>query len=146
MTNNPTIDGVSREFLERIRQYLIDIGEIGEFGAELFQLLNVDAPAVERQPIKNASEVAYNLQAENARLEARITQLESETRFAAATHQAARDRIAELESGRGEMIRLLREVVETGALLFDSQPDFETLEADICACLDATAALNGPAK
>ena len=47
MTNNPTIDGVSREFLERIRQYLIDIGEIGEFGAELFQLLNIDAPAVE---------------------------------------------------------------------------------------------------
>jgi len=62
----------------------------------------LDAPAVERQPIKNASEVAYNLQAENARLEARITQLEAEAEFAAATYQAARDRLAELESGRGE--------------------------------------------
>lgn len=36
-----------------------------------------------------------------AHLEARITQLESEKEFAAATYQAARDRIAELESGRG---------------------------------------------
>lgn len=54
----------------------------------------------ERLSVMNASEVAYNLQAENARLEARITQLESEARFGAATYQAARDRIAELESGR----------------------------------------------
>lgn len=42
-----------------------------------------------------------------ARLEARITQLESEKEFAAATYQAARDRIAELESGRGEQIGML---------------------------------------
>lgn len=34
----------------------------------------------------------------------RIMQLESEKEFAAATYQAARDRIAELESGRGEPI------------------------------------------
>lgn len=39
-----------------------------------------------------------------ARLEARITQLESEVEFAAATYQAARDRIAELENGRSEPV------------------------------------------
>lgn len=49
MTNNPTIDGVSRELLHRMRQRLIDKGEIGDFGPELFQLLNVDAPAFDRQ-------------------------------------------------------------------------------------------------
>lgn len=44
------------------------------------------------------------LQSTIARLEARITQLESEKKFAAATYQAARERIAELESGRGEPV------------------------------------------
>lgn len=44
------------------------------------------------------------LQSTITRLEARITQLESEAEFAAATYQASRDRIAELESGRGEPV------------------------------------------
>lgn len=47
------------------------------------------------------------LQTTIARLEARITQLESEKEFAAATYQAARDRIAELESGRGEPVAVM---------------------------------------
>lgn len=38
----------------------------------------------------------------------RITQLEAEATYAAAAHQAARDRIAELESGRGELIYQVR--------------------------------------
>lgn len=37
---NETINGVSRALLERIRQRLIDKGEISDFGPELFQLLN----------------------------------------------------------------------------------------------------------
>jgi len=129
MTNNPTIDGVSLELRLLLNSSVNGTEqEQGRARNELRALLDapletvnghhpacraVDdykpgecshscAPAVERQPIKNASEVAYNLQAENARLEARITQLESEATFAAATYQAARDRIAELESGRGE--------------------------------------------
>ena len=50
------------------------------------------------------SATATALQSTIARLEARITQLESEAEYAAATYQAARDRIAELESGRGEPV------------------------------------------
>jgi hypothetical protein len=58
------------------REVLVDLGAwtINASAALL------DAPAVERQPIKNASEVAYNLQAENARLEARIAELENKNK------------------------------------------------------------------
>lgn len=38
------------------------------------------------------------------------------------------------------MVELLKRVVECGALTFDSQPDFEVLEAEICACLDKVKA------
>jgi len=41
-----------------------------------------------------------------------------------------------------EPFELLRRVIACGALTFDSQPDFELLEADICACLDKTKELN----
>lgn len=66
---------IDRDFLESIRQYLIETESISNFGAELFQLLNVAAPVVERQPVRNASEVAYNLQAELAELQATIARL-----------------------------------------------------------------------
>lgn len=177
MTNNPTIDGVSRakihhlkihrkpfddlvsgrktsevrncadrEFREGDHVELFLIDETGNpanksivrtithiqrgYGLPddicVLSYAPIDAPAVERQapPIEvaryrlkaalpgldgrliNRPEVviaqAYDaLQSTIARLEARITQLESEKEFAAATYQAARDRIAELESGRG---------------------------------------------
>ncbi len=93
----------------------------------------------------------------------RITQLESEKEFAAATYQAARDRIAELESGRGEPVTMdgkttIREYVA------DSVPEDQIgddwtkgyeeckrrihrmFQQPVNACLDATAALNVPAK
>lgn len=167
MTNNPTIDGVSRELLEEFIALSIQ-GKIGNWvnlRNELRALL--DAPAVERQepyrvlvwwsatgarkpdwnpslwgsineavqyhgaegqitkeqaeqqgdwlsggqwfsvPLYEAAPEVAALQSTIAQLQARITQLESEAEFAAATYQAARDRIAELESARGEQIGML---------------------------------------
>ena len=48
MTNDKTVT-ISRELAERMRQRLIDLGQIGDFGPELFQVLNCAAPVVERQ-------------------------------------------------------------------------------------------------
>lgn len=166
----------------------------------------LDAPAVERQPIKNASEVAYNLQAENAALQSTIadmrkllaTRVES-SRLDEATDTIAQlqARIAELESGRGDVIAEveiefdnapahvhLLQYVPDGTKLYASPPasaarlweiripeepenpespaeyfyaqnaanrdllllrNGATVVAEY-ACLDATAALNGPVK
>jgi len=41
-----------------------------------------------------------------------------------------------------KVVELLRRVVASGALTFDSQPDFESLEADIRSCLDKVKELN----
>lgn len=118
----------------------------------------------------------------------RITQLESEKEFAAATYQAARDRIAELESGRGEAPfyisvddwnMLVRDDVEIASVRVSrtrrskfTEPLFAAPPAPVAvvlperksdsgrewdshyvaevegwnACLDATDALNEPAK
>lgn len=143
MTNNPTIDGVSRELLERclsaldcrvaaskpvralrveLRYFLDtqphehewDINAEGTATVCYCGARSSDVPAVERQPIKNASEVAYNLQSENsalqstiARLEARVTQLESEKELMLRGAEVYKERIAELESGRGEPVAYL---------------------------------------
>lgn len=143
MTNNPTIDGVSRELLERVIESAgvrDDSPYFMDGIKELRALLDADhtgdssamvAPAVERQdPISvlsreirvlerlnesidarqqridalNAQPEVAALQSTIAQLQARITQLESEAAYAAAGHQAARDRIVELESGRGEPV------------------------------------------
>ena len=42
---------VSRDLLDRLRNRLIRLNEIDDFGPELFQILNVAAPVVERQPV-----------------------------------------------------------------------------------------------
>lgn len=240
MTNNPTIDGVSRGLIEMTIDLLQDLRRGTAVERKLRALL--DAPAVERQ-----DEVAFlemELEGERrakleladvlgvgdeprwkwmlsaaraqqstiSRLEAqlnnainldfqrreRITQLESEKEFAAATYQAARDRIAELESGRGEAPfyisvddwnMLVRDDVEIASVrvsrtrrskftepLFAAPPapvaaptdllrrlayalsqvgtpdnlvDYDAVilaREDLNACLDATAAPNGPAK
>lgn len=225
MTNNPTIDGVSRELTEAM-SYYFGRDEVANFKLYLLREFKsrdkpvepakckhefiyfgrsdlprkcrhcnepelcalLDAPAVERQePVtlaglleKNTIVVKVDVydeqQATIARLEARIAQLESEAEFAAATYQAARDRIAELESGRGEPVALV-EVMGGGAQiwkalktqqlsvgvheLFTAPPapvalglperaDASTGSHDAQqgwnACLDATAALNEKSK
>lgn len=142
--NNPTIDGVSREFLadlvklasrnvrsawggsvceearalldaptNDLRDHCKQCAEVVKTWPEWKQNCLGGAPTVERQPNRQfdydrgfaAGEAERDtLQSTVAQLQARITQLESEATFAAATHQAARDRIAELESGRGEPV------------------------------------------
>lgn len=137
MTNNPKIDGVSLDAFKWAIQQLEEDGHRGcgyfdrlsslldakkvnnrEMGLVQFVEAHPIAPAVERQPIKNASEVAYNLQAENAalqsaiaQLQARIAELESDEPEWSTMQQRLgdenaqlRNRIAELESGRGEVI------------------------------------------
>ena len=73
----------------------------------------IDTGAVASNALKHASIEYLEMKGDAAlsearsiidRLEARITQLESEAMYAAAGYQAARDRIAELESGRGEPV------------------------------------------
>lgn len=266
MTNNPTIDGVSRNAIEQAllamkRIYQAGYDRILEAGGqcdtpeymmagdptarELRALLDAGISAsVKRQEpkpsqvpvlrsmaanyrnghswdfldgeaVSKAADEITALQSTIARLEARITQLESEKEFAAATYQAARDRIAdleseepewsamqqrlgdenaqlrdriaELESGRGEQIGMLlideyfdnREIGEVDVQL-DSEaceklardfpgrslpvfvgptalPERKPVTAGLLsesnthnqgwnACLDATAALNGPTK
>lgn len=142
MTNNPTIDGVSRELLPCpfcggdavLKQYRADGLEIrctgcqsmrqqrwmgkgrGWLETKMIEKWNERAiqTAERQEPVVLLSEHKKGLdayleqikgqQSTIALLEARITQLESEKEFAAATYQAARDRIAELESVRGEPI------------------------------------------
>jgi len=103
MTNNPTIDGVSRLGTCEMIQALLDLDARGSLAPHGIGGL--------------ARDVLTKAQSTIARLEARITQLESEKEFAAATYQAARDRIAELESGRGEPVKLQHmAVAEDGKL------------------------------
>lgn len=116
MTNNPTIDGVSRDIVETIVSVHPSDTRYRLAKEELRALL--DAPAVERQPIKNASEVAYNLQAENSVLQSTIAQLridlgnQTELTKQADCHASQRGkeiaqlqaRVQELESGRGEPV------------------------------------------
>lgn len=263
MTNNPTIDGVSRVIPDELLNAAIETISEAFVGTSVERDLRalLDAPAVERQDevaflemelegerrakleladvlgvgdeprwkwmlsaaralqstitqlrqhkndyMEAAEETRKALTADIASLEARITQLESEKEFAAATYQAARDRIAELESGRGEAPfyisvddwnMLVRDDVEIASVrvsrtrrskftepLFAAPPAPVATLWEICmpdepgnpespceyvyvnsvagrdllllrdgssvyaeyACLDATAALNGPAK
>lgn len=192
MTNNPTIDGVlvPRELLELCWLSLVDNSS---YAGEVRALL--DAPAVERQepvaydfnPTQYARQFIVSamppgkyiavehyaaMQSTIARLEARITQLESEKEFAAATYQAARDRIAELESGRGDdWLSLAHEFQlaglkcwdahqrergdgavkflhndETGATFVVTRGEHAQELKDFIFGLDAIPALNGPDK
>jgi len=259
MTNNPTIDGVSRELLERILSYawfpsgavevfdlrLVDREELralldapscqtcSDSGA-VGNILNVQpcpdcaalAPAFERKEplapfyisvddwnllVRGDVEIASvrvsrtrrsifteslfahpsALQSTIAQLQARITQLESEKELMLRGAEVYKERIAELESGRGEadawalvngggLIRDLTDRWDVAkhwdgdirSLYFDPPapvavvlpermeiPDQATFNGGNAyyakcfdearswnACLDATAALNGPAK
>lgn len=66
------IDGMLRELLEDMLNPCADFATHDKLRALL------DAPVVERPQIRNASEVAYNLQAELAELQATIAQLTTE--------------------------------------------------------------------
>lgn len=150
MTNNPTIDGVSRELLERLltdacNENWSDLNELlhapaacrcrrfgkdnphwpcpvhsvqvdqhnpttamTEAGCQAYMdadgmigIMHNSSMGHAYVAMRAAPEVA-DLQSTIAQLQARITQLESEAMYAAAGYQAARDRIVELESGRGE--------------------------------------------
>lgn len=236
MTNNPTIGGVSREFVregryivvkpdcedslrtERLRNYIEEMcfhtpdcvvveADWPEY-EPVWKMIEarvagkpseLDAARATIEHLRNdldgtrthASDLRLKINNQKstiARLEARITQLESEAEFAAATYQAARDRIAELESGRSEAPfyisvedwnLLVRDDVEIASVRASrtrrskfTEPLFTAPPAPVAvvlperksdygrewdshyvaevegwnACLDATAALNGPAK
>lgn len=128
MTNNPTIDGVSRELIKGLMHFAPNI-LANELRALLDREVITDDHLRKRiafltSEIHAQSDVRADLQSTIAQLEdklnkaidldfrrretieqlqARITQLESEAMYAAAGYQAARDRIAELESGRNHV-------------------------------------------
>lgn len=116
MTNNPTIDGVSphpygyiqNPMREDFEQWAAEESEVRGVGETIglstdehhdrYSMIWTQTSWIAWQ----ASQAAQ--QSTIARLEARITQLESEAEFATATYQAARDRIVELERGKGEAV------------------------------------------
>lgn len=123
MTNNPTIDGVSREpevfmrTFEIRKQMPVDTCHI--LGAPVTASSFVDREVV---LLDDHRERIAALQSTIARLEARVTQLESEAMYAAAGYQAARDRIAELESGRGEPVAWVAQCKSSG-LVEQAEPN-----------------------
>lgn len=118
MTNNPTIDGVSRELLEQIHKELTSGAVSIGTGAKVRTLLDREVITDDHlrqriafltSEVPAKSDVNAVLQSTIARLEARITQLESEEPEWSAMQQRLgdenaqlRSRIAELDSGRGE--------------------------------------------
>lgn len=165
MTNNPTIDGVSRELLERILAWLhTDEPDDGGWIAELRAL--IDAPAVERQEHKapfyislddwnllvrgdveiasvrvsrtrrsKFTEPLFARHADVAALQSTIAQLEDKLNKAIdldfkrrETIEQLQARIAELESGRGEVARYERWY--QGTWFEVAQGDVERFEKD----------------
>jgi len=121
MTNNPTIDGVPRATIE---QALLDAQRVrfptDKHICNLRALL--DAPVVERQPVCEVAMVdpfvlttgsmhllkkgdkLYTAPPEVAALQSTIAQLQAEQKLLQSAVARYLDRIAELESGRGEPV------------------------------------------
>ena len=97
MTNNPTIDGVSRELLERLVRFAS-----GKARDELMLIL--DAPAAERQVPKSAGDAFRALTKEDYEqigLAATASQQATLISALQSTIAQLQARIAELESGGG---------------------------------------------
>jgi hypothetical protein len=84
--NSMTVEA-SRELLERIRERLIKLGELMDFGPELFQLLNNTKPVESPEVVRLKREVAQLRQHKNDYMEA-----------AEETSRALRAQVAELEA------------------------------------------------
>jgi hypothetical protein len=126
---------VSRELLEVIANS--SERTFAEINAAIQQARSIlAAPVVERQPVYQDRYGGGWIDIDRKFYEECLSEPEEHELRILFT---ATPELAELQA---TMAELLQRVVTCGALTFDSQPDFEALEADICACLDKVKEMN----